>query len=156
KHTSKGCPNTREAKGRPHTGRRRRPHDSLRPFFISLLMLDSVTRGRVELRVRWDGGAKGRKSGRVPIMPKLAAAIKRYEALERPEVPHSELLINHLGRPYQRYGIDRMMDRLREGPGCVYTLQAHFHHGGDEGRLELRAPACCHGAPGLRCASAVC
>ncbi len=44
------------------------------------LMLDSVARGRVELRVRWDGGAKGRKSRRVPITPKLAAAIKRYEA----------------------------------------------------------------------------
>ena len=74
------------------------------------LMLDSVARGRVELRVRWDGGAKGRKSRRVPVTPKLAAAIKRYEARERPEVPYSELLINHLGRPYHRFGIDQMME----------------------------------------------
>lgn len=27
----------------------------------------------------WSAGAKGRKSRRVPITPKLAAAIKRYE-----------------------------------------------------------------------------
>jgi integrase len=87
------------------------------------LMLDSVVRGRVELRVRWDGGAKGRKSRRVPITPKLAAAIKRYEARERPEVPYSELLINHLGRPYHRFGIDQMMDRLKEGTG----LRVHAH-----------------------------
>ena len=44
------------------------------------VMLDSLVRGRVELRVRWDGGAKGLKSRRVPITPKLGAAIKRYEA----------------------------------------------------------------------------
>ena len=28
-----------------------------------------------------------------------------------------ELLINHMGRPYQRYGIDDMMDRLKERTG---------------------------------------
>jgi integrase len=33
------------------------------------LMLDSLERGHVELRVRWDGGAKGLKSRRVPITP---------------------------------------------------------------------------------------
>ena len=44
------------------------------------LMVDSVQRGRVELRVRWDGGAKGRKSRRVPLTPRLAATLKRYEA----------------------------------------------------------------------------
>jgi integrase len=43
-------------------------------------MTDSLGRGRVELRVRWDAGAKGRKSRRVPITPKLASTIKRYEA----------------------------------------------------------------------------
>jgi integrase len=47
------------------------------------LMLDSLDRGRVELRVRWDAGAKGKKSRRVPITAKLAAAIKRYEARHR-------------------------------------------------------------------------
>jgi len=39
------------------------------PDGLSDLMLDSLTRGRVELRVRWDGGAKGRKSRRVPVTP---------------------------------------------------------------------------------------
>jgi site-specific recombinase XerD len=34
------------------------------------LMTDSLTRGRVELRVRWNAGAKGQKSRRVPISPK--------------------------------------------------------------------------------------
>jgi integrase len=56
----------------------------LAPDGLSDLDLDSLERGRVELRVRWDGGAKDRKSRRVPITPKLAASIKRYEARERP------------------------------------------------------------------------
>jgi hypothetical protein len=30
------------------------------PGGLSDLVLDSMRRGRVELRVRWDGGAKGR------------------------------------------------------------------------------------------------
>ena len=91
------------------------------------LMLDSVQRGRVELRIRWDAGAKGRKSRRVPITPRLAAAIKRYEARIRPDVPHKALLINHIGRPYQRYGIDQMMDRLKERTG--FRVHAHaFRH----------------------------
>jgi integrase len=58
------------------------------------LMVDSMQRGRVELRVRWDGGAKGRKSRRVPITPKLAAALKRYEARHRPDTTFPHLLIN--------------------------------------------------------------
>jgi integrase len=55
------------------------------PDGLSDLMMDSMQRGRVELYVRWDGGAKGRKSRRVPITPKLAAALKRYEARHRPD-----------------------------------------------------------------------
>jgi len=47
------------------------------PDGMSDVMLDSMARGRVELRVRWDAGAKGKKSRRVPITPKLAAAMKR-------------------------------------------------------------------------------
>ena len=90
-------------------------------------MMDSLQRSRAELRVRWDGGAKGRKSRRVPITPKLAAAIKRYEARIRPDVPHKSLLINHVGRPYQRYGIDQMMDRLKVRTG--FRVHAHaFRH----------------------------
>ncbi|HEY4026579.1 MAG TPA: tyrosine-type recombinase/integrase [Candidatus Dormibacteraeota bacterium] len=91
------------------------------------LMLDSVQRGRVELRVRWDAGAKGKKSRRVPITPKLAAAIKRYEARQRPNVEYPELLINHVGRPYRRFGVDEMMDRLKERTG--FRVHAHaFRH----------------------------
>ena len=37
------------------------------PDGLSDVMLDSLARGRVGLRVRWDAGAKGRKSRRVPI-----------------------------------------------------------------------------------------
>jgi hypothetical protein len=55
------------------------------------LMVDSMHRSRVELRVRWDGGAKGRKSRRIPITPKLAAALKRYEARHRLEARISRL-----------------------------------------------------------------
>ena len=45
------------------------------PDGLSDVMTDSLSSGRVELRVRWNAGAKGRKSRRVPITPKLAAAI---------------------------------------------------------------------------------
>ena len=63
------------------------------------VMTDSLSRGRVELRVRWDAGAKGRMARRVPITPKLAAAIKRYEARSRPDIEGTALLINRLGQP---------------------------------------------------------
>src|SRR5919198_3477176 len=76
------------------------------------VMTDSLSRGRVELRVRWDAGAKGRKARRVPITPKLAAAIKRYEARHRPHVAAPELLINEHGEPYRRFGVRAMMDRI--------------------------------------------
>jgi integrase len=97
------------------------------PDGLSDIMLDSLARGRVELRVRWDGGAKGHKARRVPITPKLAAAIKRYEARHRLDVPHGELLINEHGRPYQRYGLDSIMDRLQRRVG--FRVHAHaFRH----------------------------
>jgi integrase len=91
------------------------------------LMLDSVERGRVELRVRWDGGAKGRKSRRVPITPKLAAAIKRYQARQRPDVEASELLVSARGTPYDKSGVDTMLDRLQLRAG--FRIHAHaFRH----------------------------
>lgn len=91
------------------------------------LMEDSMQRGRVELRVRWDAGAKGRKSRRVPITPKLAAALKRYEARHRPDVEHPQLLISEHGRPYNMAGVDSMMDRLQVRVG--FRVHAHaFRH----------------------------
>jgi site-specific recombinase XerD len=91
------------------------------------LMTDSFQRGRVELRVRWDGGAKGSKSRRVPITPKLAATIKRYEARHRPDVEHPNLLISEHSRPYEPFGIDSMMDRLQVRVG--FRVHAHaFRH----------------------------
>jgi integrase len=99
----------------------------LGPDGLSDVMTDSLGRGRVELRVRWDAGAKGRKSRRVPITPKLAAAIKRYEARHRPETDLSQLLINGRGAPYQGPGIKSMMDRLTERAG--FRVHAHaFRH----------------------------
>jgi site-specific recombinase XerD len=97
------------------------------PDGLSDVMTDSMTRGRVELRVRWDGGAKGLKTRRVPISPKLAAAVKRYEGRHRPEVEHGALLINEHGRPYSRWGIDSMTDRLQRRVG--FRVHAHaFRH----------------------------
>jgi site-specific recombinase XerD len=91
------------------------------------LMVDSMQRGRVELRVRWDGGAKGRKSRRVPITPKLAAALKRYEARHRPDTEYPHLLISEHGRPYEVAGVDSMMDRLQARVG--FRVHAHaFRH----------------------------
>jgi site-specific recombinase XerD len=93
------------------------------PDGLSDLMLDSMQRGRVELRVRWDGGANGKKSRRVPITPKLAAAIKQYEARHRLDVEHPHMLINERGMPYGRFGIDAIMDRLKIRTG----LRVHAH-----------------------------
>lgn len=91
------------------------------------LMLDSLQRGRVELRIRWDAGAKGKKSRRVPITPKLASAIKRYEGRHRKDVEYPNLLINRLGQPYKRFGVDAMMDRLQRRVG--FRVHAHgFRH----------------------------
>ena len=91
------------------------------------LMLDSFDRGVVELRIRGDAGAKGRRARRVPIVMKLGAEIKRYVARFRPEVDHLELLINENGRPYRNHGVDAMMDRLQETVG--FRIHAHgFRH----------------------------
>src|SRR5438445_2874343 len=84
------------------------------PDGLSDVLTDSLGSGRVELRVRWNAGAKGRKSRRLPITPKLAAAIKRYEARHRRDTDLPQLLINIAGRPYQGPRIKSMMDRLTE------------------------------------------
>jgi site-specific recombinase XerD len=97
------------------------------PEGLSDVMLDSLVRGWVELRVRWDGGAKGQKSRRVPITSKLAGAIKRYEARHRGDTPYGELLINEHGRPYRRYGLDGIMDRLQRRVGFRVHAHAYRH-----------------------------
>ena len=97
------------------------------PDGLSDVMTDSLGTGRVELRVRWNAGAKGRKSRRVPITPKLAEAIKRYEARHRRDTDLPQLLINGHGNPYQGPGIKSMMDRLTERTG--FRIHAHaFRH----------------------------
>ncbi len=91
------------------------------------LMLDSMDRGRVELRVRWDAGSKGRNSRRVPVTPKLAAAIKRYEARYRGEALADTVLVNEHGRQYTRSGLQQVMERLRHRVG--FDVHAHaFRH----------------------------
>jgi integrase len=91
------------------------------------LMTDSISSGRAELRVRWDGGAKGKKTRRVPITPKLAAAIKRYEARYRPQTGSGFLLLNKFGLPFRKYGIVSFMDRLQVRVG--FRVYAHaFRH----------------------------
>lgn len=97
------------------------------PDGLSDVMLDSLERGRAELRVRWDAGAKGRKARRVPITPQLALAIKRYVARDRMKSDLDVLLVNRLGRAYGKWGIDAMMDRLEERVG--FHVHAHgFRH----------------------------
>ncbi|HEX6350822.1 MAG TPA: tyrosine-type recombinase/integrase, partial [Candidatus Dormibacteraeota bacterium] len=91
------------------------------------LMLDSLERNRAELRVRWEAGAKGRKSRRIPITPKLAVHIKRYEARHRPGVDCPALLVNQRGHEFDRFGLDAMMDRLQRRVG--FHVHAHaFRH----------------------------
>lgn len=100
---------------------------ALGPDGLPDLMLDSLQQGRAELRVRWDGGAKGRKSRRVPITPKLAAAIKRYESRQRPDVEAPQLLINAHGAPYMRFGVRAIMDRLGQRVGFRVHAHAFLH-----------------------------
>jgi hypothetical protein len=94
------------------------------------------------LRIGWDAGAKGGKTRRVPITPKLAAAIERYEGRHRPDTPHLALLINELRRPYGRFGIAAMMDRLQRAkrlPRPCQWLPPHLRHRRNSAGLELRA-----------------
>ena len=88
------------------------------------LMLDSLDRAVVELRIRGDAGAKGKRARRVPVVPKLGAEIKRYVARHRPEVAYPNLLINGDGRPYGLWGVDAIMDRLSERVGYRYMRMA--------------------------------
>jgi hypothetical protein len=115
----------------------------LGPDGLSDVMTDSLGRGRVELRVRWDAGAKGRKSRRVPITPKLAAAIKRYEARPRPETDLSQLLINGRGG-----ALSGARDQGDDGSAYAEDglsspcarVQAHVRDGRGQAGMELRAP----------------
>jgi hypothetical protein len=107
---------------------------SHRGVMAFLLMLDSLDRGRAELRVRSDGGAKGAKTRRVPITPRLAAAaMKRYSSLDRPESDSQAWLLNRHGQPFLKGGIDAMMDRFKErvGSGSTPTRSAHVRDRGD-------------------------
>ena len=94
---------------------------------MSDLMADSMDRGRAELRVRWDAGAKGQKARRVPITSGLALEIRRYIAKQRPESKHSHLLSGVRHQPFVRWGIDSLMDRLQLRVG--FRVHAHaFRH----------------------------
>src|SRR5207247_6404579 len=82
----------------------------------------------IQTVVDWNAGAKGQKSHRVPVPPKLTTAIKRCEARQRPEKTYPNLLINRLARPYDRFGIADIMDRLQGAWASASTrpwLQAH-------------------------------
>ena len=76
---------------------------------------------------RWNAGAKGQKTRRVPITPALAARVKRFEARERPAVAYPEILISAAGRPFTTWGIDSMMDRLRRRLGFRVHCHAFRH-----------------------------
>src|SRR5260370_38369195 len=69
------------------------------PDGLSDVMTDSLGRGRVELRVRWDADAKGGKSRRVPITPKLAPAVERYARRLPPETTWAQLRLTETGAP---------------------------------------------------------
>lgn len=94
---------------------------------LSDVMTKSLGTGRVDLRVRWNAGTKGLKSRRVPITPKLAAAIKPYEARHRRATDLPQLLINEAGRPYRGLGIKSMMDRITVRVGFRVHTHAFRH-----------------------------
>jgi integrase len=69
------------------------------PDGLADLTLDSLTCGRVELRVHWTPGAKDREPRRVPITPRLATAIERYQGRHRRLTGASALPISERGSP---------------------------------------------------------
>jgi site-specific recombinase XerC len=88
------------------------------------LIPDPVEPGRWLIRVRWDAGAKGKKTRYVPISAKLAGFVKRYIATSRPsEVPYQEILISRLGRPFTTEGVKSLMERLKRRVG--FRVHAH-------------------------------
>jgi hypothetical protein len=107
------------------------------------LMLDSMDRGRVELRVRWDGGAKGRK---VEAGAHLAASRGGHEAVRgkasravavrRLPGQRAWPTLHPLGHP-AGHGADQQPGWL---PRPRPRLPAHLRHRGDPAGLELRAP----------------
>ena len=97
------------------------------PDGLSDLMIDSLDRGYAELRIRWDAGAKGRRSRRVPITPQLAASIKRYVSKHRAESSETGLLLNRRAEPFIKGGVEALMNRLQHRVG--YRVYAHaFRH----------------------------
>jgi integrase len=63
----------------------------------------------------------------VPVTPRLASAIKRYQARHRRSADASTLLVNERGGSYTRFGIDAMMDRLEAR--VRFKVHAHgFRH----------------------------
>jgi integrase len=92
------------------------------------LIPDPTEQGRFLLRVRWDGGSKGRKTRYVPISVKLAAHVKRYVAISRPtDSPYPQLLISRQGRPFKPEGVKSMMNRFKRRLG--FRVHAHaFRH----------------------------
>ena len=79
-------------------------------------------------RFRSDADQKAVRSATlIPITPKLASAIKRYEGRYRKDVEYPNLLINRLAKPYKRFGVDAMIDRLQRRVG--FRVHAHgFRH----------------------------
>ena len=91
------------------------------------VITETVDPGRAELRIRWDGGAKGQKARRIPIGAKLAVNLRKYALRGRPDVPFRNLLISHFGRPYTRAGITQAMQRIETKVG--FKVHPHlFRH----------------------------
>jgi hypothetical protein len=57
----------------------------------------------------------------VPITPKLATAVKRYEARHRRDTGYPHLLISEHGGPYENSGIKSMMDLLQKRTASTST-----------------------------------
>lgn len=100
---------------------------------------------------RWDAGSKGRRSRRMPITRKMAAAVKRGEARHRRETDAPNLLIRALrGRLDQ--GDDGSPPAPDELPCARARVPAHIRDGGHQAGLDLRAPLRARDAPTLRVA----
>jgi hypothetical protein len=79
------------------------------------------------------------------MTPKLAAALKRYEARQRQDTTFPHLLISEHGQPYKVGGIDSMMDRLQVRVGFrVHTHALRTRSGrwpqSSAGTLSISAP----------------
>jgi integrase len=93
------------------------------PDGLSDIVTNSIESGRADLRIRWNAGAKGRRTRRVPITSKLAVMLRKHKE-RSPATSYNEIFLSPYQRPYSPDGVQQLFDRLRARVG--YRIYAHL------------------------------